>query len=57
MLMLKALLKKLGKIDKMRGLPSILSFFRNEFDKFDNTVLSTNISIYLSHDHDDIKRT
>ena len=31
------LLNELGKIDKMRGLPSILSLFRNEFDKFDNT--------------------
>ena len=27
------LLKELGK----RGLPSILSFFRNEFNKFNNT--------------------
>ena len=31
------LLKELGKRDKMRGLPSILSFFRNEFNKFNNT--------------------
>ena len=31
------LLKKLGKRDKMRGLPSILSFFRNKFNKFNNT--------------------
>ena len=31
------LLNELGKRDKMRGLPSILSFFRNEFDKFNNT--------------------
>ena len=32
------LLNELGKIDKMRGLPSILSFFfRNEFNKFNNT--------------------
>ena len=28
------LLNELGKRDKMRGLPSILSLFRNEFDKF-----------------------
>ena len=28
---------KLGKRDKMRGLPSILSLFRNEFNKFNNT--------------------
>ena len=31
------LLNQLGKRDKMRGLPSILSFFRNEFNKFNNT--------------------
>ena len=31
------LLKKLGKRDKMRGLLSILSLFRNEFNKFNNT--------------------
>ena len=27
------LLNELGKRDKMRGLPSILSLFRNEFNK------------------------
>ena len=27
------LLSELGKRDKMRGLPSILSLFRNEFNK------------------------
>ena len=32
------LLNKLGKRDKMRGLPSILSLFRNEFNKFNNTI-------------------
>ena len=31
------LLKDLGERDKMRGLPSFLSLFRNEFNKFDNT--------------------
>ena len=31
------LLNKLGKRDKMRGLPSISSLFRNEFKKFNNT--------------------
>ena len=31
------LLNKLGKRDKMRGLPSILYLFRNEFNKFNNT--------------------
>ena len=31
------LLYELGKRDKMRGLPSILSLFSNEFNKFNNT--------------------
>ena len=31
------LLIELGERDKMRGLPSILSLFRNEFNKFNNT--------------------
>ena len=31
------LLSELGKRDKMRGLPSILSLFRNQFNKFNNT--------------------
>ena len=31
------LLNEFGKIDKMRGLPSILSLFHNEFNKFNNT--------------------
>ena len=31
------LLNELGKRDKMRGLPSILSIFLNEFNKFNNT--------------------
>ena len=31
------LLNKLGKRDKMRGLPSILSLFLNKFNKFNNT--------------------
>ena len=31
------LLNELGKRDKMRGLPSILSLFRNEFNKFNIT--------------------
>ena len=35
------LLNELGKRDKMRGLPSILSLFRNE---------STNVRFYLSCD-------
>ena len=31
------LLNMLGKRDKMRGLPSILSLVLNEFNKFNNT--------------------
>ena len=31
------LLNELGKRDKMRGLPSILSLFCKEFNKFNNT--------------------
>ena len=31
------LLNELGKRDKMRGLSSILSLFRNEFNKFNDT--------------------
>ena len=34
---LLSLLNELRKRDKMRGLMSILSLFRNEFNKFDNT--------------------
>ena len=30
------LLNELGKRDKMRGLPSILSLFRHKFNKFNN---------------------
>ena len=40
------LLNKLRKRDKMRGLPSILSLFRNEFDKFHNTEARMLDSIY-----------
>ena len=39
-------LKELGKRDKMRGLPSILSLFRNEFNKFNNTSARKLDSIY-----------
>ena len=35
-----------GKRDKMRGLPSILSLFRNEFNKFNNTRVQLLDSIY-----------
>ena len=40
------LLNELGKSDKMRGLPSILSFFRNELNKFNNTRARMLDSIY-----------
>ena len=39
-------LNKLRKSDKMRGLPSILSLFRNEFNKFSNTGAGMLNSIY-----------
>ena len=40
------LLNELGKRDKMRGLPIILSLFRNEFNKFNNTGARMLDSIY-----------
>ena len=40
------LLNELGKRDKMRGLPSVLSLFRNEFNKFNNTRARMLDSIY-----------
>ena len=40
------LLNELGKRDKMRGLPSILSLFRNELNKFNNTSARMLDSIY-----------
>ena len=42
-------LNELGKRDKMRGLPSILSLFRNELNKF-NKNRNTNVRFYLSYD-------
>ena len=47
------LLNELGKRDKMRGLPSILSLFRNGLNKFNNTRARMLDSIY----HNDIKIT
>ena len=46
-------LNELRKRDKMRGLPNILSFIRNEFNKFNNTRARLLDSIY----HYDIKIT
>ena len=40
------LYNELGKRDKMRGLPSILSLFRNEFNKFNNTKARMSDSVY-----------
>ena len=40
------LLNELGKRDKMRGLPSILSLFRNEFNQFNKTRARMLDSIY-----------
>ena len=40
------LLNELGKREKMRGLPSILSLFCNEFNKFNNTRARMLDSIY-----------
>ena len=40
------LLNKLGKRDKMRGLHRILSLFRNEFNKINNTRARMLDSIY-----------
>ena len=40
------LLNELGKSDKMRGLPSILSLFRNELNKLNNTRTRMIDSIY-----------
>ena len=41
------LLNKLGKREKIRGLPSILSLFRNEFNKFNNTRARMLDSIFI----------
>ena len=43
---LLTLLNQLGKSDKMRGLPSILLLFRNEFNKLNNTGARMLDSIY-----------
>ena len=43
------LINKLGKIDKMRGLPNILSPFHNAFNIFNNT-RSQMLNFNLSYD-------
>ena len=40
------LLNELGKNDKIFSLPSILSLFHNEFNKFNNTGIRMSDSIY-----------
>ena len=40
------LFNEFRKIDKRRGLPSILSLFRNKFNKFNNTLARMLDSIY-----------
>ena len=40
------LINKLGKRDKTRGLPSILSLFRNKLNKINNTIARMLDSIY-----------
>ena len=40
------LLNELRKRDKIRGLPSILSYFRNKFNKFNKTRAQMLNSIY-----------
>ena len=40
------LLNKFGKSDKMRGLPSILLLFCNEFNKFNNKRAGMLDSVY-----------
>ena len=48
------LLNELGKRDKKRGLPSILSHFRNEFNKFNDTRARMLDSIYHNDKYFDI---
>ena len=43
------LCKKLGKRDKMRGLLSILSLFRNKFNKFNNTGAQNSMLNSINH--------
>ena len=44
------LLNELRKRDKMRGMPSILSLFRNLYNKFIIQEHVTNVRFYLSRD-------
>ena len=53
------LFNELEKRDKMRDLPSILSLFRNEFNKFNNTraqLLDLSYDIKITYLISDVKR-
>ena len=52
---LSNLLNELRKRDEMRGLQSILSLFRNEFNKFNNTGARMLDSIYYMISHSAVK--
>ena len=41
------LLNKTRKIDKMRGLPSILTLFRMVFNEFNNTLLGLESMLFI----------
>ena len=43
------LLNELGKRDRMRGLPSILSLFHNKFNKFNNTRARVKLFLRLKY--------
>ena len=48
---LLTLINELRKRDEMRGLPSILSLFRNEFNKFNNTGARMLSLVYMHNLH------
>ena len=45
------LLIEFGKSDKMRGMPGILSLFRNKFNKFNNTGARMLDDIKITQNH------
>ena len=49
------LLNELGKRDEIRGLPNILSLFRNEFNKLNNT--RARMFEFIYHTMYDLKNT
>ena len=48
------LLNTLGKNDKMRGLPSILSLFRNEFNNYGLLLYKSVGFYYTKRAHEDV---